>query len=202
MLESISKESFKTRTNKEFEENIQRFLKTFMGLAQKSWIEENESKNPFIVYTLGSGASYIELNSIKRIFPNILGLAVDINPDFAIFAEFFGFEFICDSAADEKIYTDEAGNVITPDLIIIRNPNPRDEKVWVEAVKLAWSKLKENGVIYITTSCEEKEYISRILSNSLNKPISEIDEFWRKNSSPLKGVVFRDDFVFLLKKVN
>jgi hypothetical protein len=176
-------------------------FKTQVDLADSEWINRVKDKgNDATVYSLGIGASIVETEAMRYLFPEATKVGVDIDETGEFLAKRFGFKFVNKSADDENIYNIE-GRDLKPDLVIIRNLKPaEDSKMWPDAIKLAWDKMLPGGILYMTASSAEREIDSQIVSRALGIEQAEIEKKWVVNLNTLKEGGFPDHIVLTLQK--
>ncbi len=195
-MEGGEKRESKVKLN----ESSRSFLDTLLeeiSTLDNNWISSRGKGEGVVVYTLGSGASNVETAAITFLFPQSSRVAVDIDNIGRLMAEHYGFYFLRRSAREPTIYDHERGG--QPDLVIIRNPSPRDREMWKEAIRLAWDKMKEGGILYMTASLiSDRDIFSEVLKESLN--LSDEEVLWKINSRPLGTDSFPDSFVIALIK--
>lgn len=182
--------------------DAQKFLKTFTERAQQTepeWINRiKERGSEAVIFTLGSGASNIETDAFKALFPQARKFAVDTDRIGDALAQYFGFSFIHDSAANPEIYLRDREE-LRPDLVIIRNLKPeKNNPTWVNALRLAWEKLNNGGILYLTASKNEPEIITNLLAQATGLDHEELKKYWERNPHRLSKSSFPDDFTFSL----
>lgn len=184
--------------------DAQKFLKTFTERVQQTepeWIDQIKKRGAkAVIFTLGSGASNIETDAFKALFPLARKFAVDIDRIGDALAQYFGFSFIQASAANPEIYLRD-GEELRPDLVIVRNLKPeKDNSTWVNALRLAWEKLNTGGILYLTASKNEPKIITNFLATATGIDHEELQKYWKPNPHQLSRSSFRDEFTLLLQK--